>query len=185
MPAFDPAPIDTARLRLRRLTLADAPALLTVFSDPEVTRYWSTPPWQTLAEAEASIKESLASYEQGDNLRLAIALKGSDQLIGVISLYRIQAGNRRGDVGYALARDHWRQGYLGEAMEAFLRHAFGALDLNRIEADIDPRNAASAALLQKMAFRHEGHMRERWIVNGEVCDTDFYGLIRRDWETRA
>lgn len=188
MQASDSAPaftrIDTARLRLRRLTASDGPALFNIFSDPQVTRYWSTPPWQSLAVAEASIADSIADYEGGDNLRLAIALRDSDLLIGVISLYRIQRSNRRGDIGYALARDHWRSGYLSEAMEAFIHHAFGALDLNRIEADIDPRNEASARLLQKMAFTHEGHMRERWIVNGEVCDTDFYGLIRRDWEAR-
>ena len=185
MPFFDPAPIDTARLRLRHLTAHDAAALFSIFSDAAVTRYWSTPPWQALAEADASIADSLASYAGNEHLRLAIALRDSDALIGVISLRRIDHANRRADIGYALAPAHWRAGYLSEAMEAFIDHAFGALDLNRIEADIDPRNEASARLLQKMAFRREGHMPERWIVAGEVCDTDFYGLLRRHWEARA
>jgi [ribosomal protein S5]-alanine N-acetyltransferase len=185
MPGFDPAPLDTPRLTLRQLTLADVPGLYAIFSDAEVTRYWSTPPWAAMAEAEASIRDSLESYKGNENLRLAIALKESDALVGVISLYRIQHSNRRGDIGYALAREHWRLGYLSEAMEAFIGHAFGALDLNRIEADIDPRNTASQQLLEKMAFTREGYMRERWIVNGEVCDTAFYGLLRRDWEARA
>ncbi|QYF94304.1 GNAT family N-acetyltransferase [Massilia sp. PAMC28688] len=185
MPGFDSTPIDTPRLILRQLTLADAPGLYAIFSDAEVTRYWSTPPWAALAEAEASIRESLEHYQGNENLRLAITLKDSGALVGVISLYRIQQSNRRADIGYALARAHWRCGYLSEAMEAFIGHAFGALDLNRIEADIDPRNTASRQLLEKMAFAREGYMRERWIVNGEVCDTAFYGLLRRDWDARA
>jgi RimJ/RimL family protein N-acetyltransferase len=69
-------------------------------------------------------------------------------------------------------------------MTAALDYAFVELDLNRIEADIDPRNEASAKLLERKGFVKEGYMRERWIVNGEICDTVFYGLLRRDWEAR-
>lgn len=185
MSTFQTIQIDTERLTLRQLSIDDAADLLAVFSDPEVTRYWSTPPWTSLEEAEQSIQESIASYAGHDNLRLAIALKDSNRLIGTISLYRIQAGNRRADIGYALARAHWRRGYLSEAMPAFLTYGFEVLNLNRVEADIDPRNAASGQLLEKMAFLREGTMRERWIVNGEVCDTAFYGLIRSDWNKRA
>ena len=69
-------------------------------------------------------------------------------------------------------------------MVALLDYAFADLNMNRIEADIDPRNEASAKLLERMAFQKEGYMRERWIVNGEICDTAFYGLIKREWESR-
>lgn len=185
MPAFDPTPLHTPRLTLRQFTAADAPAMYTIFSDAEVTRYWSTPPWTDMAQAEQAVQESIDSYAGAENLRLAIALRDSGEMIGTISLYRIHASNRRGDIGYALARAHWQRGYLSEAMEAFIAHAFDALDLNRIEADIDPRNVASAKLLEKMAFVREGYMRERWIVNGEVCDTAFYGLLRREWMARS
>lgn len=185
MQTFPMKALDTARLALRHLRMEDAPALFAIFSDPEVTRYWSTPPWTALADAESSIRESLASYEGDEHLRLAITRKEDAVMVGVISLHRMQHTNRRGEIGYALARAHWRNGYLSEAMEAFLGHAFGALGMNRIEADIDPRNKASGQLLEKMAFTREGYMRERWIVNGEVCDTVFYGLLRRDFEARA
>ena len=62
--------------------------------------------------------------------------------------------------------------------------ASAQLGLNRVEADIDPRNAASAKPLLRLGFRHEGLLRERWIVNGEICDTAFYGLLKSDWEAR-
>jgi RimJ/RimL family protein N-acetyltransferase len=61
-------------------------------------------------------------------------------------------------------------------------HAFSALDLNRLEADIDPRNNASGRSLERLGFQKEGVMRERWIVNGEVSDTVFYGLLRSEWK---
>jgi len=64
-------------------------------------------------------------------------------------------------------------------------YAFNDLDLNRIEADVDPRNVASARSLVRMGFRKEGHLRERWIVSGEVSDSDLYGLLRIDWPPRV
>ena len=63
-----------------------------------------------------------------------------------------------------------------------MHYAFQTLDLNRLEADIDPRNKASARTLERLGFQKEGHLRERWIVNDEISDTDLYGLLRREWQ---
>jgi RimJ/RimL family protein N-acetyltransferase len=68
-----------------------------------------------------------------------------------------------------------------EALGALLDFGFGELDLNRIEADIDPRNSASARTLERLGFTKEGYLRERWIVGEEVSDTAIYGLLRREW----
>ena len=50
-----------------------------------------------------------------------------------------------------------------------------------MEADVDPRNRASVRSLERLGFIKEGHLRERWIVEGEVSDTILYGLLRREW----
>jgi Acetyltransferase (GNAT) domain len=71
-----------------------------------------------------------------------------------------------------------------EALQAILEFGFGELDLNRIEADIDPRNGASARTLERLGFTKEGYLRERWIVGDEVSDTALYGLLRREWHSR-
>jgi RimJ/RimL family protein N-acetyltransferase len=92
--------------------------------------------------------------------------------------------NRRCDIGYALGSRHWGQGIVTEALEAMIRYGFDVLGLNRIEADIDPRNIGSARVLEKLGFRKEGFMPERWIVNGETADTAFYGLLRRYRDAR-
>jgi len=71
------------------------------------------------------------------------------------------------------------------ALQALLQYAFQTLDLNRLEADIDPRNRASARTLERLGFQQEGHLRERWIVNDEISDTFLYGLLRREWQERS
>jgi ribosomal-protein-alanine N-acetyltransferase len=53
-----------------------------------------------------------------------------------------------------------------------------------VEADIDPRNTGSARVLEKLGFRKEGYMPERWIVFGEMADTVNYGLLKRYWDAR-
>jgi ribosomal-protein-alanine N-acetyltransferase len=184
MPQLTNTTLATERLVLRWLTRADAPDQFSLFSDPVVTRYWSTPAWTTLDQAEAFVNAALADYASGEGLRFSILLRDSDTFIGSVKLYDFFDQNRRCDIGYALLPAHWGNGYLAEALVALLDYAFSTLNLNRIEADIDPRNDASARLLERMAFQKEGYMRERWIVNGEICDTAFYGLLKRDWEAR-
>ena len=184
MPAFAPITLTTERLILRWLDETDAAAQYAIYSDDVTMRYWSTSAWTDMAQAHANIEQSLDGYCSGHGLRLAIALREGGAVIGNVNLYAFSDSNRRCDVGYALNRGYWGLGYLGEAMTVALDYAFTVLDLNRIEADIDPRNEASAKLLERKCFQKEGYLRERWIVNGEICDTVFYGLLRRDWEAR-
>ena len=176
--------LHTERLVLRPLVATDASALFAVFSDPEVMRYWSCAPWTGIAQADHDIAAAAEGLASGAMLRLGIELAASGELAGQIRMHRFDQQNRRCEVGYALGRPYWGRGYLGEAMKAMLDHGFSALDLNRIEADVDPRNAASARLLERMGFEREGLLRERWIVAGEVCDTAFYGLLKSDWDER-
>jgi RimJ/RimL family protein N-acetyltransferase len=71
-----------------------------------------------------------------------------------------------------------------EVLCAYVDHLFGPLQLHRLEADIDPRNLASARSLERLGFQKEGHLRERWIVEGEVSDTALYGLLATEWAER-
>src|SRR5207253_9733268 len=82
---------------------------------------------------------------------------------------------------YCLNEASWGQGCATEAAGALLQWAFDTLDLNRVQAEADTRNAASARVLEKLGFVREGTLREDCVVNGEVSDSWVYGLIRRQW----
>jgi ribosomal-protein-alanine N-acetyltransferase len=181
---FTPTTITTERLTLRWFTQADAEGLFAIFSDPGVVRYWSSPEWADIGYARKMIDETIAAYASGEGVRLAAVLTATGELVGQVNLHHMFHSNRRCEVGYALARAHWGKGYAIEAMQAALDYAFGPLNLNRIEADIDPRNDASEKVLRRLGFREEGFMRERWIVKGEVCDTTYFGLLKSDWDAR-
>lgn len=181
MPTLTPIELATPRLLLRWMDEDDTAAHYAVHADPDVVRYLGRPPWSDLAQAAGSIATTRANYDNGSGLRLAVVLRDSGALIGDVSLFHIFDPGRRCEVGYALGRPHWGRGYACEALRALLDYGFDTLDLNRVEADIDPLNTASARVLDKLGFRQEGYMRERWIVDGVPADSAFYGLLRREW----
>jgi [ribosomal protein S5]-alanine N-acetyltransferase len=67
-----------------------------------------------------------------------------------------------------------------DALTLLIDHAFEDLKLHRIEADVDPRNTASLRLLERLGFRREGHLRERYFKDGEIQDSVMFGLLRSD-----
>ncbi len=183
MPSFEHLHLHTERLSLRPLRADDAQAMFELFSDTEVVRYWGAP-WTGIEAAHDFIAQETAAMHGGKHIRLAIELKEGGQFIGVCNLFNIVAQSRRAEVGYCLARKAWRQGYISEALTALLGHAFSDMELNRIEADIDPRNEASAKSLERLGFTREGYLPERWIVNGASSDSVLYGQLRSRWLAR-
>jgi len=170
------------RVRLRRMGEGDVPSLFAIYSSEEGTRYLARPRMTDSAEAQQMLARIEAGYADGSALQLAIERNSDGAFLGVCLLFNIVLGRAaRAEIGYTLAREHWRQGYLAEALPALIDHAFGAMQLNRLEADIDPENAASARVLERLGFRREGLLRERWIVRGKPSDSAMYGLLRSEW----
>jgi RimJ/RimL family protein N-acetyltransferase len=185
-PAIIPGPesIAAARVRLRRLTRDDAGAIFEMFSHPDVTRYWSAAPYTELAQAEKRIAESLEYYAKDTAYPLAVVRISDERVVGNCTLWNFHRQNRRAEVGYALARPFWGHGYMHEAMAAMIDFAFREMRLHRLEADIDPRNVPSAKILERLGFRKEGLLRERWIVDDEVSDSAVYGLLAGEWQSQ-
>ena len=174
--------ITTARLTLRLISHDDVDALFEVFSNVEVMRYWSSPPLADRAAAVALVSEIHDSFERQVMLKWGVARLTDNKVIGTTTLYNLDFSNRRAELGYALGRDYWGQGYMQEALQGLLEYAFETLDLRRLEADVDPRNKASIQTLERLGFQREGFLRERWEVGGEIQDALFYGLLRSEWK---
>jgi RimJ/RimL family protein N-acetyltransferase len=177
--------LNTNRLSLRWISAEDVDDVYIIYSDPEVMRYWSTPPLADRNAASKLVNEIHESFKRRELLKWGIALRKDDTLIGSVTLFHPDFTHRRAEIGYALGRPHWGQGYMQETLKAVLTYAFEVLEFHRIEADVDPRNVASIRTLERLGFQREGYLRERWQVNGEIQDALFYGLLRPDWEEHA
>lgn len=182
LPDADRLPtITTERLRLRWLTPADVPALFAIFGDPAVCRYWSRSALPDLAAAASLQGEIARCFAERSLFQWGLAERDTDTVVGTCTLAALSSEHRRAEVGFALAQAVWGRGYLAEALHALLTFAFDTLELHRVEADVDPRNARSIRVLERAGFRREGHLRERYHLAGEVQDAVIYGLLRREW----
>ena len=174
--------IYSARLRLRPFDDSDANVLFDLHSNAYVLRYWDAPPWSDRQRSEGFITACRQIAEAGTGTRLAVDLVSNRVFIGWCSMTQLNPDYRSASMGYCFDEAAWGNGYATEAARALLQWAFDTLDLNRVQAETDTRNAASARVLEKLGFSREGTLREDCVVNGEVSDSWVYGLLRREWQ---
>lgn len=170
----------TERLLLRRFREEDAEALAAYRSDPEVARYqsWDSP--VSVAEAAEHIRVFAAADPSKPGwFQYAIERRAGGVLIGDIGVC-LEDNLMQVEIGFTLAAPHQGNGYATEAVRCVLNHLFGS-GIHRVSAGCDPRNTASARLLERLGFRREGHRVEYFWIKGEWADELLFGLLARDW----
>ena len=177
--------LDTERLRLRPVRRTDAEAILQVFGDDAAMRFWSHEPLADLDAAHGYIDRMVAGFASRTLFQWVVADRETDGLLGTVTVYQWDHANHRAEVGFMLGRAHWGRGFAQEAVRAVLRFAFEAMDLHRVEADTHPGNAASLRLLERLGFRREGLLRQRFLIDGSASDSEIFGLLQEEWRGRG
>jgi [ribosomal protein S5]-alanine N-acetyltransferase len=139
--------IETARLILRPLTLADEPALAAVLSDAE-TMCWYPRPY-TVDEVRQWIERQIGRYPGGSGL-LGIVEKQKGTLIGDCRpVWQEVQGSRELEIAYHVNRERWKQGFATEAAKAVMDYAFRRFDVDRVISMIRPENVPSRRVAEK------------------------------------
>jgi len=146
-------PIDTDRLTLRVFTAGDAPGLHALFADPHAMRYVGRGPLAELEETEAVLRGYIHHQLRHGFSFWALIDGDSGRLAGDAGLFRVDGEVQ---LGYTLGPEWWGRGYATEAGRACMGAAFGALELDAVTAVVDPHNAASMKVLDKLGFRSCG-----------------------------
>jgi RimJ/RimL family protein N-acetyltransferase len=167
--------IETPRLTLRRLTEADAPFMLTLLNEPSFIRHIGDRGVRTIADAEAYITAGpLASYARfGFGLYL-VELKASSASLGICGLLKRDTLDDV-DIGFAFLPRFWSRGYAVESASAVCDHARRALGLRRLVAIVDPVNAGSLRVLDRLGFTFERTVR----LGDETNDLQLLGCDLR------
>jgi [ribosomal protein S5]-alanine N-acetyltransferase len=173
--------VTTPRTTLREVRADDLPDLMAVNGDPEVTHFLPYATWQSLSDASAWLERMNTLMATGSAKQLVIVRNADSKVIGTALLFKFDEGSNRVELGYALGRAHWKQGYATEALRALLAHAFADMRIRRIEAEVNPANLASNALLKSLGFTQEGYLRERWVAKGAAYGVNIYGLLAAEW----
>ena len=171
----DPPP--GARVRLRVLERSDRDAFLRLANESRrLHRPWTYPP-----ERPEQFDELYARSRREDFVCLVARLIEDDDIVGVFTISQIFRGAfQSAYLGYYADARHARHGYMREALEQVLDHAFGPLALHRVEANIQPGNQASIALARGAGFRLEGFSPRYLLIGGQWRDHERYAITAED-----
>jgi [ribosomal protein S5]-alanine N-acetyltransferase len=171
---------ETARLSFRPLGTDDIAPMHAAYGDSAAMRFWNAPPSADMAETGMRVAYSITAHP--DHHAAWAALRRSDgRFVAMVNYHHRETRNRRLEIGYIVLPEFWRQGYGREAVSALLGHCFGALDVHRAEALVEPGNAGSVRLVERLGFRREGLLVDRLCVAGAFRSPLMFALLAPDW----
>ena len=171
--------LETPRLLLRQLTIADINAIEKFTTDDEVTVFFICDTHQSLNETEAFLNELLKKYEHG-SLIWGIIVKENDRLVGIIEFSEYRRDEKIAEMGCIIAKSYWKNDYASEATQALIRYGFSELKLERIQASYFSENISSERVLQKAGLFYEGTQRRGKFAKGHYHDVKLYAILRSD-----
>ena len=151
-------------------------------------------PWEPIWAADHLSRASFTNrvywsqraVKNGNAVPLFVFHKEAGQLVGAITLDNIRRGpSQVGTIGYWVGEQYARQGFMSEAIIAMVAHAFGALDLSRVESACLPDNLASRGVLEKAGFKYEGVAQSYIQINGRWRNHVLYAALRGDRRGRS
>jgi ribosomal-protein-alanine N-acetyltransferase len=176
--------LETPRLRLRELTLDDAPALLAIHGDGPAMRHFGTDPHHPGRGRGPGAAFCRLAPAAPPRRALGLERRADGALVGSCGLFAWNREWAKCSTGYELARTARGQGLMREALRAAFDWGFAQMGLHRIEAQIHPDNAPSLALAEGLGFVREGRLREVGFWGGQRHDLWQLGLLRGDWPPR-
>jgi RimJ/RimL family protein N-acetyltransferase len=179
-----PFPLETERLLLRHFRDTDLDEFLVYRSDPRVARYQG---WEVPYDRKKGLEflEEMKNTQPGTPgkwFQAAIELKSSKSLIGDCAFHVMANDERQAYIGITLAHPYWGKGYGEEASRRLLDFLFYELNLHRVVAECDVKNAASFTLLERLGFRREAHLVENIWFKGGWGSEFHYALLEREWK---
>lgn len=173
--------IETDRLILRQITKDDAEDILRYLSDTDVMKHYGLEPFKSIDEALDEISWYRSILEKKTGIRWGITLKGQDRVIGSCGFLNIVPQHYRSETGFELSKEYWGKGIANEAFEVVLKYGFEQMNLQRIQALIEPANLSSQKLVERNGFIKEGLLRKYEFTCGKFDDLLMYSLLRQDF----
>jgi RimJ/RimL family protein N-acetyltransferase len=175
--------LTSERLVLRRFRSEDLDAFVAYRSDPGIARYqsWEVPYRPGQARQLLQELEAIHPDTPGEWFQFAVALRGRDRLIGDCAAQVRADDPRQAEIGFTLGPEHHGQGYATEAVRRLLHYLLVERDKHRVVATCDDRNTRSAAVLERVGMRREGHLLESTWFKGEWTNDLLYAVLRHEW----
>jgi RimJ/RimL family protein N-acetyltransferase len=177
-------PLETERLVLRPYEEGDFDALHALYAHPDVTRWLYYEP-DSVEHTRKRLARKIASRDINDDpesgLQVAVELRDGTY-VGDVVLFYGSVEHRNVELGFAFDPRQQGHGYATEAARAMVDWAFSA-GFHRVYGRLEPRNLASARVLEKLGMRKEGHLVENEWIKGEWQSEAVYAVLEREWQS--
>lgn len=174
--------LETERLIIRPLTIADKNEIFEYRRDKEINKYQG---W--IPEKIEDVEEFIAKISEKINIpntwfQFVLIEKETLKIIGDLGIHFIDPENNQAEIGCTLNKDFQNKGYATESLKRVIGYLFKDLNKHRLITSIDPDNKKSIQLVERIGFRKEAHFVESLLIKGKWVDDLIYALIEKDWE---
>ena len=182
--------LSTARLVLRPIRAEDARSIWPHVSDPDISRYMSWDPHESIEQTNAFIAEAVERRSRGTALTWVVTDRTSGELFGLASLIAVLRTHRalrydKAELAYWIGKPYQGRGYATEACRAIIGYAFEGLRLHKLTVAHDDLNEASKRLIETLGFRKIGIEKEHFQKHGRWIDHVLYEMLQREWRHDA
>lgn len=173
---FHPFPeLKTQRLLLRQVLSTDAEAVMKIRGSEEAMRYIPRPRAKTIEDALGVVEMLINGINEGKSINWAISnIENPSEIYGIMGYVNFYPELNKAEIGYMLHPDYWGKGYVPEAIMAIEKFGFEQINLQSIEAKIDPRNENSRKILQRNNYQFDKLILKEMIFNDEELDAECF-----------
>ncbi len=174
--------LETRRLILRQFQNGDAADMFKNWaSDPDVTEFLTWPVHADVQVTETVVRSWIERYSDPSFYNWAMELKDGGEIIGNISVVKLDEKIEAAEIGYCMGKAWWGQALMPEALTAVIAYLFDEVDLNRVTAYHDTNNPKSGSVMRKAGMKQEGVLRAAGIKQGIYYDKAVYSILRSEW----
>lgn len=174
----------TERLKLRKLTPEVFTYVFENFSDYEIKTFFDINSDLELKKEKEKYKKGISTFNK-TFLYFQLIDKITENIIGWCGYHTWYLDHKRAEIGYTLTNDDFKEkGIMTEAIFSIIEYGFKKMDLNRIEAYIEPANIPSLKIIKNLNFKQEGYLREHYRKNNVVEDSLVFSLLKNEYENQ-
>jgi RimJ/RimL family protein N-acetyltransferase len=187
VPVINPDDIylNTERLIIRPLSEQDSEVIYKNVKEYDIAKWTINIPHPYPKDGAIKfIKQTKELMKKGMSYELAIQIESTKEVVGVISLMKVDRRHKNAELGYWVAKKFWNRGIASEAAFRVMEFGFQVLNLERIYAKCFHNNEASRRVMENVGMKHEGKFRHEVFKENKFIDTIYYGILKGDWEGR-
>lgn len=175
--------LETERLVLRKITLADIEDMYSYASNEEVSKYVTWNPHRSISDTRVFVEFILNQYRNQELAPWGIEYKAHGKLIGTTDFVWWQPNQKIAEIGYVISQNYWGKGITTEAANEIIKFGFEKMDLIRIQARCLVENIGSQRVMVKAGMTFEGTIRKGIYLKGKHQDLKSYSILREEFSS--